>query len=39
MLHLANWTVFIIGKMIGAVVVSEVIRRRENAGQINPYEL
>ena len=36
MLHLANWIVFIIGKMIGALVVSEAIRRREDAGLIDP---
>ncbi len=39
MLHLANWSVFIIGKMTGAVIVSAAIRRREDAGDINPYEL
>lgn len=36
MLHMANWVVFIIGKMVGAVVVSYMIRRREDAGLINP---
>ena len=35
---LANWIVFVIGKMIGAFVVSEMIRRRENAGITDPYE-
>ncbi len=35
-LHLANWVVFIIGKMVGAVIVSYIIRRREDAGLINP---
>jgi uncharacterized PurR-regulated membrane protein YhhQ (DUF165 family) len=35
-LHLANWVVFVIGKMIGAVVVSAVIRRREDAGKTDP---
>lgn len=38
MLHLANWLVFIIGKMIGAVVISWMIRQREKAGQIDPYD-
>ncbi|MEL8054726.1 MAG: hypothetical protein AAGK66_01110 [Pseudomonadota bacterium] len=37
-LTLANWIVFVIGKMIGAVVVSEMIKRRENAGLTDPYE-
>lgn len=37
-LTLANWIVFVIGKMIGAFVVSEMIRRRENAGLTDPYE-
>ncbi|MEO1554174.1 MAG: hypothetical protein AAFR82_09565 [Pseudomonadota bacterium] len=37
-LTLANWIVFVIGKMIGAFVVSEMIRRRENAGITDPYE-
>jgi len=36
MLHLANWIVFIIGKMVGAVVVSYMIRRQEDAGLIDP---
>ena len=36
--HLANWTVFIIAKMIGAVIVSRIIRNREDAGKINPHE-
>ena len=35
---LANWIVFVIGKMIGAFVVSDMIRRRENAGITDPYE-
>jgi len=35
-LTLANWIVFIIGKMVGAVVVSDMIRRREDAGLIDP---
>ena len=38
MLHFANWMVFIIGKMIGAVVISWLIRRREQAGLIDPYD-
>ena len=37
-LTLANWIVFVIGKMIGAVIVSEMIKRRENAGLTDPYE-
>ena len=36
-LHLANWVVFVIGKMVGAVLVSYVIRRREDAGLIEPH--
>jgi len=36
MLHWANWIVFIIGKMIGACVVSYFIRRREEAGLTDP---
>ncbi len=35
-LHLANWIVFVIGKMVGAVIVSYIIRRREDAGTLNP---
>lgn len=31
-LHLANWTVIIIGKMITAYVLSRIIRRREDLG-------
>ncbi len=37
-LTLANWIVFVIGKMIGAYVVSEMVRRREDAGLTDPYE-
>ncbi|MEL6826464.1 MAG: hypothetical protein AAFN91_09485 [Pseudomonadota bacterium] len=37
-LTLANWIVFVIGKMIGAFVVSDMIRRREEAGTTDPYE-
>lgn len=37
-LFFANVIVFIIGKMLGAMVVSDMIRRRENAGITNPYE-
>ena len=36
MFHAANWVVFIIGKMVGAVVVSYMIRKREDAGLIDP---
>ena len=39
MLHAWNWVVFVIGKMIGAVIVSAVIRRREDLGLTNPAEL
>ena len=38
MLHLANWIVFIIGKMSGAVIISYWIRQREKAGAIDPYD-
>lgn len=38
MLHPLNWIVFVIGKMVGAVIVSYVIRRREDKGLISPYE-
>ena len=37
-LHLANWIVFVIGKMVGAVIVSAIIRRREDLGLTNPAE-
>ena len=39
MLHMANWVVFIIGKMVGAVIVSYMIRKREDAGLISPASL
>ncbi|MBA4227376.1 MAG: hypothetical protein C0456_12160 [Hyphomonas sp.] len=38
MLHPVNWIVFVIGKMVGAVIVSYVIRRREDKGLVSPYE-
>ncbi|WP_300390253.1 VUT family protein [Henriciella sp.] len=38
MLHFANWIVFIIGKMVGAVIISYMIRQREKAGEIDPYD-
>ena len=38
MLHLANWIVFVVGKMIGAVIISYMIRQREKAGDIDPYD-
>ena len=38
MLHPANWVVFVVGKMVGAVLVSWVIRRREDQGLISPHE-
>lgn len=34
--HIANWVVFVIGKMVGAVVVSAMIRWRENKGTVDP---
>lgn len=34
--HPANWIVFVIGKMIGAVIVSWMIRRREDRGLVDP---
>ena len=37
-LHPLNWIVFVIGKMVGAVIVSYVIRRREDKGLVSPYE-
>ncbi|ABI76378.1 putative membrane protein [Hyphomonas neptunium ATCC 15444] len=37
-LHPLNWIVFVIGKMVGAVIVSYVIRRREDKGLISPHE-
>ena len=37
-LHLANWIVFIIGKMIGAVIVSHMVRRREDKGLIEMFD-
>lgn len=39
MLHWANWVVFIIGKMVGALIVSYAIRRREDAGEVDPAAL
>lgn len=36
MFNLANWIFFILGKMIGAVVVSWMIRRREDRGEVDP---
>ncbi|MDX1291887.1 MAG: hypothetical protein R3265_03660 [Hyphomonas sp.] len=38
-LHVWNWVVFVIGKMVGAVIVSMVIRRRENLGLVDPAAL
>jgi hypothetical protein len=32
----ANWIFFVIGKMIGAVIVSYMIRRREERGTVDP---
>jgi len=39
MLHAANWIVFFIGKMVGALIVSWAVRRREDAGEISPAAL
>ena len=36
MLHLANWIVFVLGKMVGALIISHIIRQREDAGLIDP---
>jgi hypothetical protein len=36
MLNPLNWIFFIVGKMIGAVIVSAAIRRRENKGEVDP---
>lgn len=35
-LNAPNWAFFIVGKMIGAVFVSWMIRRREERGEVNP---
>lgn len=37
-LHVWNWIVFVIGKMVGAVIVSAIIRRREDLGLTSPHE-
>lgn len=37
--NIANWIVFVIGKMIGAVVVSYMIRLREDQGKVRPDAL
>lgn len=36
MLNAANFVFFILGKMVGAVVVSAMIRARENRGEVDP---
>jgi hypothetical protein len=36
MLNPANWIFFIIGKMVGAVIVSAMIRYREKRGEVDP---
>lgn len=36
MLNVPNWIFFILGKMIGAVIVSAAIRRREIRGEVDP---
>jgi hypothetical protein len=37
-LHIWNWIVFVIGKMVGAVIVSAIVRRREDLGLMSPHE-
>lgn len=37
-LHPWNWVVFVIGKMVGAVIVSMIIRRREELGLVAANE-
>lgn len=37
-LHPWNWVVFVIGKMVGALIVSYLIRRREDAGLVSPRD-
>jgi len=39
MLHAANWIVFFIGKMVGAVIVSAAVRRREETGLVDARAL
>ncbi|MEM1106619.1 MAG: hypothetical protein AAGH87_09540 [Pseudomonadota bacterium] len=36
MLHAANWTVFAVGKMVGAVIVAGAVRRRERRSPTAP---
>jgi hypothetical protein len=36
MFNVANWIFFILGKMVGAVVVSYMIRQREKVGEVDP---
>lgn len=36
MFNVANWIFFILGKMVGALMVSWMIRRREDRGEVNP---
>ncbi len=35
-LHVWNWVVFVIGKMVGALIVSAIMRRREDRGLTSP---
>jgi hypothetical protein len=35
-LNVANWIFFVLGKMVGAVIVSYMIRRREDRGTVDP---
>ena len=36
MLNLANWIFFILGKLVGAIIVSTMIRYREKRGEVDP---
>ncbi|MDF1679286.1 VUT family protein [Ponticaulis sp.] len=39
MLHTANWIAFVIGKMVGALFVSRAMRKREDAGLVDPQAI
>ena len=39
MFHAANWVAFVIGKMVGAYFVSAAMRKREDAGLVDPHAL
>jgi queuosine precursor transporter len=36
MLNPANWIFFVLGKLVGAVVVAWIMRRREDRGEVDP---